>query len=131
MKPVLVISDVPKTNTFVRFALTLLGVRHDMVMSLAEAAKKLERGAYGAAIIDLRWPDRAVLSLASWVEAHLTRRGIRPVLGAETPLARNLQAAVLVPRATFLRRSFDLLDLKEAIGESEGERTAVRHASAG
>ncbi|MBI2933443.1 MAG: hypothetical protein HYY16_17500 [Planctomycetes bacterium] len=116
MSRVLVITDAPKTAALVPFGLALLGAKCDVAASLSEAMARLEENLYVVAVVDLRWGIRGAAALASWIRAHLVHRGIRPVLGAETPLAECLESGFCLSSAVFLRGDFDLFDLREAIG---------------
>ena len=122
---VLIITDVPRTAQYAGLALSLLGVRHDVAGSLAEALGKLQEGRYGSALIDLRWEDRTALTLASWAQAHLTSRGIRLIVAGNTPLARNLDVTVRLGSAVLLGRTFDLADLREAVVPAAATRRAA------
>jgi len=115
MKRLLVITDSPRTEATVHFALSLLGVPHDVVRSLAEAVARLDRESYRATLVDLHWGRSAAASLSSWTHAHLVARDLRVILTACTPLWWDMRCCAPLPAATYLRRNFDLLDLKEAV----------------
>lgn len=115
MARVLILTDCTRTEAVGRLGLNLLGVSSDVARSLGDAMRRLQATNYDAAVVDLQWERDAADTLASWVRAHLVARGIPLVIGASTPLSQDLEAVVRIPSGVFLRREFDLLDLKEAL----------------
>ncbi len=115
MTRVLIITDCIRTEAVGRLGLNLLGASCDVARSLGEAMRRLNAGVYDAALVDLQWEQDAAATLASWVRAHLVARGLSLMIGASTPLSQGLEAAVRLPSGVFLRREFDLMDLKEAL----------------
>ena len=129
MTRLLLISDVPRTRAYVGFALDLLGVEYDVATCLTTAALELDRHDYDSAIIDLRWEPPAAPSMTAWVDVHIVNRGIRPVLTAETPIARDMHFALRLKSAVFLGRNFDFKDVMEAAGAPRETTVLAKLAS--
>ncbi|MBI2932119.1 MAG: response regulator transcription factor [Planctomycetes bacterium] len=114
---IIVVTQTPSFDAKLRLGLRERGVPVRVVTTLGDAALELRRRRPSAVVIDLRWSLSWSYSLAAWVRRNLTIAGIRVVLSAETPLARDLYAAFLVKEAAFLRHDFELEDVLEAVHE--------------
>ena len=115
MKYALIVTQDVMLEGRLRTGLPHYGVGVCVVHSLADASRELRTSHPTAVVMDLPWDRGWSQSMGSWLVRNVRMHGIRVVLTARTPLARDLKTAFPVGEAEFLPPTFNLADLAEAV----------------